>query len=86
MQYVIYKEIRERFNDHLWLDVVSKCDLLQESPVVYVTEDSSTDDTELAKYRKMGPDGSLRVSVMSELGLDEVIILKPFIAATLLFQ
>ncbi|KAL2514075.1 P-loop containing nucleoside triphosphate hydrolase superfamily protein [Forsythia ovata] len=37
-QFVIYKEIRERFPDHLWLDVVSKCDLLQESPVVFITD------------------------------------------------
>lgn len=71
-QYIIYKEIRERFNDHLWLDVVSKCDLLRESPVVYITEDSNNDDIELAKYRKMGPDGSIRVSVMSEVGIDEL--------------
>lgn len=77
MQYIIYKEIRERFNDHLWLDVVSKCDLLRESPVVYITEDSNNDGIELAKYRKMGPDGSIRVSVMSEVGIDEVIILQP---------
>lgn len=71
-QYIIYKEIKERFSDHLWIDVVSKCDLLQESPVVYITEDSNADSTELARYRKMGPDGSLRVSVTSEVGIDEL--------------
>lgn len=75
MQYIIYKEIKERFTDHLWIDVVSKCDLLQESPVVYITEDINADNTELARYRKMGPKGSLRVSVMSEVGIDEVSIL-----------
>lgn len=74
MQYTIYKEIKERFGDHLWIDVVSKCDLLQDSPVVYITEDSTADNTELAIYRKMGPAGSLRVSVMSEVGIDEVSI------------
>lgn len=71
-QFVIYKDIRERFSNHLWLDVLSKCDLLEESPVLYVTEDVSSDDYELAKYRKMGPDGALRVSVKSEMGLDEL--------------
>lgn len=73
MQYLIYKEMKERFPDHLWLDVVSKCDLLQESPVFFITEDGKNDDPELAKYRKMGPDGAIRVSVKNEVGLGEVI-------------
>lgn len=71
-QFLIYKEIKERFNTHLWIDVVSKCDLLQESPVLYVTEDAEADNSELIKYRKMGPDGALRVSVKSEVGLNEL--------------
>ncbi|KAK9273636.1 hypothetical protein L1049_018446 [Liquidambar formosana] len=71
-QFVIYKEIRERFGDHLWLDVVSKCDLLKESPVIFVTEDSDADHLELARYRKMGPSGAIRVSVKSEAGLIEL--------------
>lgn len=71
MQFVIYKEIKERFCDHLWLDVVSKCDLLQESPVVYIT-DLDDNDLELEKYRKYGPDGAIHVSVKSEIGLNEV--------------
>ncbi|KAL3537146.1 hypothetical protein ACH5RR_000512 [Cinchona calisaya] len=71
-QFIIYKEMKERFSYHLWLDVLSKCDLLQESPVVFITEDVNSDDYELAKYRKMGPDGALRVSVKSEVGLDEL--------------
>ncbi|KAF7137805.1 hypothetical protein RHSIM_Rhsim07G0039900 [Rhododendron simsii] len=74
-QFVIYKEIKERFSNHLWLDAVSKCDLLQESPVLYVTEDSDADHLELARYRKMGPDGAIHVSVNSETGLNEVSIL-----------
>ncbi|KAL4359309.1 hypothetical protein AHAS_Ahas08G0064500 [Arachis hypogaea] len=36
-QFSIYKEIKERFSGHLWLDVVSKFDLLKPSPVVYAT-------------------------------------------------
>ncbi|CAI9764705.1 unnamed protein product [Fraxinus pennsylvanica] len=71
-QFVIYKEIRERFPDHLWLDVVSKCDLLQESPVVFITEDGNVNHLELAKYREVGPDGALRVSVKSEVSIDEL--------------
>lgn len=71
MQFIIYKEIKERFSEHLWLDVVSKCDLLTESPVVFVTDDGD-DNVELANYRKNGPNGALHVSVMTEAGLDEV--------------
>ncbi|XP_075476303.1 uncharacterized protein LOC142517759 [Primulina tabacum] len=71
-QFAIYREIRERFSDHLWLDVVSKCDLIQDSPVVFITEDSSTDNSELAQYRQIGPDGALRVSVTNEVGIDEL--------------
>lgn len=72
MQFVIYKEIRERFDNHLWLDVVSKCDLLQESSVVFITEDGETNHLELAKYLKIGPKGAIHVSVKSEEGLNEV--------------
>lgn len=71
-QFLIYKEIRERFGDHLWLDVVSKCDLLKESPVIFVTEDGSTDHIELTRYRKAGPNGAIHVSVMSEAGVNEL--------------
>ncbi|XVF03493.1 hypothetical protein REPUB_Repub04eG0265800 [Reevesia pubescens] len=71
-QFMIYKEIRERFNNHLWLDVVSKGDLLQESPVVFITEDGEADHLELAKYRKIGPENAICVSVKSEEGLNEL--------------
>nr|GMD29768.1 nucleolar GTP-binding protein 1 [Ipomoea batatas] len=71
-QFAIYKEIRARFSDHIWLDIVSKCDLLRESPVIFVTEDGKADDSELARYRKMGPDGALHVSVKNEVGLDDL--------------
>ncbi|WRX16176.1 Nucleolar GTP-binding protein 1 [Theobroma cacao] len=71
-QFVIYKEIRERFDNHLWLDVVSKCDLLQESSVVFITEDGETNHLELAKYLKIGPKGAIHVSVKSEEGLNEL--------------
>ncbi|MFS8022950.1 putative nucleolar GTP-binding protein [Helianthus anomalus] len=71
-QFLIYQEIKERFSSHLWIDVVSKCDLLQESPVFYITEDADADHSELLKYRTMGPDGALRVSVKSQVGINEL--------------
>ncbi|KAF8379138.1 hypothetical protein HHK36_028567 [Tetracentron sinense] len=71
-QFITYKEIRERFSDHLWFDVVSKCDLLQEKPVVFITEDEDADDLDVARYRRVGPDGAIRVSVTNEAGLDEL--------------
>ncbi|KAA3454984.1 nucleolar GTP-binding protein 1-like isoform X1 [Gossypium australe] len=71
-QFIIYKEISERFGNHLWLDVISKCDLLKESPVVFITEDREVDHLELAKYRKIGPKGALRVSVKNEDGIDKL--------------
>ncbi|KAL7605306.1 uncharacterized protein LOC111898737 [Lactuca sativa] len=71
-QFLIYQEIKERFSEHLWIDVVSKCDLLEESPVLYVTENAEDDNDELLKYRKVGPDGALRVSVTNEVGLNEL--------------
>ncbi|KAL0007442.1 hypothetical protein SO802_008944 [Lithocarpus litseifolius] len=71
-QFVIYKEIKERFGGHLWLDVVSKCDLLHNSPVVFITDDDNPDHVELARYRKLGPDGAIHVSIMSEAGLNEL--------------
>ncbi|KAL1568091.1 nucleolar GTP-binding protein 1 isoform X1 [Salvia divinorum] len=71
-QFTIYNEIKERFANHLWLDVVSKSDLLTDSPVVFITEDSNVDSLDLAKYRRMGPDGSLHVSVKTEVGISEL--------------
>lgn len=73
-QFFIYREMRERFGEHLWLDVVSKCDLLGDSPVVFSTEDHSSDHhhLEVERYRRVGPDGAIRVSVMSNSGLTEL--------------
>lgn len=73
MQFVIYNEIKEKFGDHLWLDVVSKCDLLQESPVIFATDNDDDNDLSLERYLKLGPEGALHVSVKSEVGLPEVI-------------
>ncbi|KAF5744242.1 hypothetical protein HS088_TW08G00841 [Tripterygium wilfordii] len=71
-QFLIYKEIKARFSDHLWLDVVSKSDMLKESPVLFVTEDADADHPEMARYRKMGPSGAIRVSIKNEEGLHEL--------------
>ncbi|GMH17186.1 hypothetical protein Nepgr_019027 [Nepenthes gracilis] len=70
-QFTTYKEIRERFSNHLWLDVVSKCDLLHESPAL-ITEDSDADNPDMARYLKLGPNGAIKVSVRSGTGLDEL--------------
>jgi len=72
MQFSIYKELRERFNGHLWLDVVSKSDLLKTSPVVYATDEPHPSQLELEKYRKSGPNGAINVSVKTQGGLHEV--------------
>ncbi|RYR42675.1 hypothetical protein Ahy_A08g039128 [Arachis hypogaea] len=87
MQFSIYKEIKERFSGHLWLDVVSKFDLLKPSPVcsfssfyrkiepctpLYATEKPSPTEFELEKYRKSGPDGAIHVSVKTQQGLNEL--------------
>ncbi|KAI9080602.1 hypothetical protein K1719_037463 [Acacia pycnantha] len=71
-QFTIYKEIRETFTEHLWLDIVSKSDLLGKAPVLYATEDADAEQLELMKYRKSGPDGALHVSVKTEQGLHEL--------------
>lgn len=65
MQFTTYKEMKERFSNHLWLDVVSKCDLLQVSPASNLQDD-------MEKYKSFGPEGAIRVSVKSEFGLPEV--------------
>lgn len=78
MQFVIYKEMRERFSSHIWLDIVSKCDLLQASPVIFATDECNIDDVELVRYRTMGPDGALHVSVKNEIGLHEVPFCYPY--------
>ncbi|KAK4760356.1 hypothetical protein SAY87_005249 [Trapa incisa] len=71
-QYMIYKDIKRRFDDRLWVDVISKSDLMQESHVSFMAEEVDRDDYEMALYQNMGPAGALRVSVKSEDGLSEL--------------
>lgn len=73
LQLAIYREMKERYGDHLWLNVVSKCDLLKQSPVIFSTENCDRDDIELKRYRRSGPEGALLVSVKNDVGLSEVI-------------
>lgn len=51
---------------------MSKSDLLTDSPVFFITEDSNGDSLELANYRRKGPDGAMHVSVMTKLNIDKV--------------
>ncbi|KAF3796296.1 Nucleolar GTP-binding protein 1 [Nymphaea thermarum] len=72
-QFVTYKEIRSRFQEQLWLDVISKCDL----PLAQSTSDTDEGD-EVARYKRFGPDGAICVSVKTEVGIPEVRILHPY--------
>ncbi|CAI0447622.1 unnamed protein product [Linum tenue] len=74
-QFVIYKEIKERYSNHLWLDVVSKCDILQGSPVFFITDDNNAEVNaapEAESYRKMGPAGAIHVSIKTKEGMNEL--------------
>ncbi|XP_062196071.1 uncharacterized protein LOC133899137 isoform X2 [Phragmites australis] len=67
-QYITYKHIKERFGDRLWLDVVSKCDLLgKKAPTRF--DDA---DEEVTQYKRSGPEGAIRVSVTGEIGIEEL--------------
>lgn len=62
-QFFIYNEIRERFGDRLWIDVVSKADLLSQSSGAYTAEEH---------YKATGPEGALHVSIKTNQGVDEL--------------
>lgn len=64
-QFSIYKDIKEKYGDKLWLDVVSKCDLLEPSASAHVLDD-------LDRYKSFGPEGAIPVSVTSGVGVEEV--------------
>ncbi|GJN12386.1 hypothetical protein PR202_ga30659 [Eleusine coracana subsp. coracana] len=68
-QYTTYKHIKERFGDRLWLDVISKCDLLgKTAPTNFYCDD---EDDDLVQYKKFGPEGAIQVSVTGEIGIKE---------------
>lgn len=62
-QFFIYNEIRERFGDRLWIDVVSKADLLSQSSGAYTAEEH---------YKATGPEGAIHVSIKTNQGVDEL--------------
>ncbi|XP_037452906.1 nucleolar GTP-binding protein 1-like [Triticum dicoccoides] len=72
-QYITYKHIKERFGDRLWIDVVSKCDLLDRATPSRF-DDAADDgvDDELRRYREFGPEDAIRVSVQSQIGTQEL--------------
>ncbi|KAF0900673.1 hypothetical protein E2562_034379 [Oryza meyeriana var. granulata] len=67
-QYITYKHIKERFGDRLWLDVISKSDLLDKN----ASSEIDDADDEVGRYRRFGPEGAIRVSVQGEVGIKEV--------------
>ncbi|AQK41457.1 P-loop containing nucleoside triphosphate hydrolase superfamily protein [Zea mays] len=67
-QYITYKHIKDRFGDRLWLDVISKCDLLgKKEPISFHDADE-----DVARYRRLGPEGALQVSVQTEIGVKQL--------------
>ncbi|KAH9292227.1 hypothetical protein KI387_026953, partial [Taxus chinensis] len=62
-QFSLYNEIKERFGNQLWMDVVSKADLLSNSPSDAYTMEKS--------YKEVGPEGALHVSIKTNQGIDE---------------
>ncbi|GLJ07098.1 hypothetical protein SUGI_0058190 [Cryptomeria japonica] len=63
-QFLLYNEMRERFGNRLWMDVVSKADLLSNSSSAsYTTENN---------YKLVGPEGSLHVSIKTNQGINEL--------------
>ncbi|XP_006659146.1 nucleolar GTP-binding protein 1 [Oryza brachyantha] len=67
-QYITYKHIKERFGDRLWLDVISKSDLLGNN----MSSESDDSDDEIGRYRRFGPEGAIRVSVQGQVGVKEL--------------
>lgn len=69
-QFALYKDIKERFAERPWVDVISKADLLPPPPP---TAELPTDDSDM--YKISGPRGALKVSVQTGQNLDKVGII-----------
>lgn len=67
-QLLLYKEIKDRFQDRPWLDVVSKADLLPQNSG---SKDALPSDSE-EFYKLFGPEGSMHVSVQTGLGVEQL--------------
>lgn len=84
-QFRLYSELKHRFGDRMWIDAVSKADLLgipEGDPVVLQPEEregeGAGEDWEgglvpFEVYRRQGPPGALRVSTETEQGLEELV-------------
>lgn len=67
-QLLLYKEIKEKFHERPWVDVVSKADLLPQSSCTLADLPSHS----LEFYKVFGPEGSLHVSVQTGTGVNEL--------------
>ncbi|KAL2611939.1 hypothetical protein R1flu_023631 [Riccia fluitans] len=67
-QFAIYNDMRERFPDRPWLNVVSKADLLPPCPAI-----DDHEATDLSSYAQSGPKGALWVSVQTGQGVNELV-------------
>ncbi|MCO5561979.1 hypothetical protein L7F22_015605 [Adiantum nelumboides] len=65
---LLYKEIKKKFQQRPWLDVVSKADLLLHSSCS--STEMHVDSLEF--YKVFGPEGALHVSIQTGLGIDEL--------------
>ncbi|PKA66274.1 Nucleolar GTP-binding protein 1 [Apostasia shenzhenica] len=74
-QFSIFKEIKGRFRNHIWLDVISKSDLLQEPSDRFSNYEYDDEDNDLKRYKVLGPDKAMRVSVKTEAGISEIVLL-----------
>lgn len=63
-QFFLYNEMRERFGNRLWMDVVSKVDLLPKYSITSYTAEEN--------YKAAGPEGALHVSIKTNQGIDEL--------------
>jgi hypothetical protein len=72
-QFIIYKDIKEKHGDRLWIDVVSKCDLLDQPSASACALD------DLNRYKALGPEGAIPVSITSGVGVEEVICFKSYL-------
>lgn len=67
-QLLLYKEIKEKFHQRPWLDVVSKADLLLQDSCS--SSEMPTDSLDF--YKVFGPEGALHVSIQTGMGVNEL--------------
>lgn len=67
-QLLLYKELKEKYHERPWVDVVSKADLLPQNSCTFT--DLLSDSLEF--YKVFGPAGSLHVSVQTGMGIKQL--------------